>query len=57
MYESVAALQRKKFGEYFTKLGLQCGFWLALLYAILLALVIPIMLFQYFQNKAQEAPK
>jgi putrescine transport system permease protein len=25
--------------------------------AILLALVIPIMLFQYFQNKAQEAPK
>ena len=25
--------------------------------AVLLALVIPIMLFQYFQNKAQEAPK
>jgi putrescine transport system permease protein len=25
--------------------------------AILMALVIPIMLFQYYQNKAQEAPK
>ncbi len=25
--------------------------------AILLMLVIPIMLFQYFQNKSQEAPK